>query len=358
MNNKNIEIIKNIPIVNIPLPENFVISKISLRHSDNKPNKKNIKEVSEFLNKYYLSYGKLIYQNTQNTLYKVLGNTSQFCIYNEKNLVGFIGRTHLSINIMQNKYNAVEIGFLSVHPDYRNQKIAHKLIYNVTRDEIQTRNPIAIFLANHKLVSKHFSEILCKFNVYMRYFNGDKYRSLGFLKNKVLYENIVDLQDNEFPFLFRQLKSNEIEQYYSDYMKYLKKKYDVYYDYDFQLFQDFFVNKSKIRNYCIYDKDKIVDYISIEVVLNKDPNGNIITTGKLFAYTNTTLEIETILDYFTVICYRLGMDSSMYQNYGEMNKIQNPPLGYIFTSKVHMYLQNCKLKNKIPVDKICISYYY
>ena len=123
-------------------------------------------------------------------------------------------------------------------------------------------------------------------------------------------------------------------------------------------FKIFFVNKSKIRTYCIYDGDEILDYISIEIVLNKDSRNNILTTGKLFAYTNTTVSSEMILDFFTSICFKLGMDSVMYQNFGQMNKLKTPPIGYGFTSNVNIFLQNCKLNQEIPVDKICISYYY
>ncbi len=191
----------------------------------------------------------------------------------------------------------------------------------------------------------------------MRYFNAEKYRKLGFLKDKIVHENITDL-NKKFPFQIRALRPNEIKKYHSDYMQYLRKKYDVYYDYDFQTFSRFFVNKSKIRTYCIYDDDKILDYISIEVVLNKNQKGEILTTGKLFAYTNNVVNIEMILDFFTVVCYQLGMDSAMYQTYGEMSKIQQPPTGYSFTSNINMFLQNCKLNQKIPVDKVCISYYY
>lgn len=339
------------------LPKGLFMSTLSLKNVFNKPNEFYIQLLKNFLNRNYLTYGHLIYQNSPVTLYKLLGKTTQFCIHDGKEMLGFIGRTHVSINILQQTYNGVEIGFLSIDPKYRNKKLAHTLIRKVTKEEVNTRNPIAIFVANPKLVSKHFSEVLCSFKIYMRYFNAEKYRKLGFLKNKILHENKSDLINKKFPFQIREIRPNEIKKYHSDYMQYLRKKYDVYYDYDFQTFQDFFVNKSKIRTYCIYN-DKILDYISIEVVLNKNQKGEILTTGKLFAYTNNVVNIEMILDFFTVVCYQLGMDSAMYQTYGEMSKIQQPPTGYSFTSNINMFLQNCKLNQKIPVDKVCISYYY
>lgn len=339
------------------LPKGLFMSTLSLRNIFNKPNEFDIQLLKNFLNRNYLTYGHLIYQNSPVTLYKLLGKTTQFCIHDGKEMLGFIGRTHVSINILQQTYNGVEIGFLSIDPKYRNKKLAHTLIRKVTKEEVDTRNPVAIFVANPKLVSKHFSEVLCSFKIYMRYFNAEKYRKLGFLKDKIVHENITDL-NKKFPFQIRELRPNEIEKYHSDYMQYLRKKYDVYYEYDFQTFQDFFVNKSKIRTYCIYDEDQILDYISIEVVLNKNQKGEILTTGKLFAYTNNAVNIEMILDFFTVVCYQLGMDSAMYQTYGEMSKIQRPPTGYSFTSNINMFLQNCKLNQKIPVDKVCISYYY
>ena len=83
-----------------------------------------------------------------------------------------------------------------------------------------------------------------------------------------------------------------------------------------------------------------------------------LTTGKLFAYTNNIIGIESILDIFTTICYDLGTDSTMYQTYGEMNRLKHPPLGYHHSSNSNIYLQNCKLSQKIPLEKICISYYY
>ena len=126
-----------------------------------------------------------------------------------------------SINISQKKYNGVEIGFLSIDPKYRNKNLAHTLIRKVTKEEVDTRNPIAIFVANPKLVSRHFSEVLCSFKIYMRYFNAGKYRKLGFLKDKIVHENITDL-NKKFPFQIRQLRPNEIEKYYSDYMQYLR----------------------------------------------------------------------------------------------------------------------------------------
>lgn len=339
------------------LPNGLFMSTLSLKNIFNQPNEFDIQLLKNFLNKNYLTYGHLIYQNSPVTLYNLLGKTTQFCIHDGKEIIGFIGRTQVSINISQKKYNGVEIGFLSIDPKYRNKKLAHTLIRKVTKEEVDTRNPIAIFVANPKLVSKHFSEVLCSFKIYIRYFNAGKYRKLGFLKDKIVHENITDL-NKKFPFQIRELRPNEIKKYHSDYMQYLRKKYDVYYDYDFQTFQDFFVNKSKIRTYCIYNDDKILDYISIEVVLNKNHQGEILTTGKLFAYTNNVVNIEMVLDFFTVVCYQLGMDSAMYQTYGEMSKIQQPPTGYSFTSNINMFLQNCKLNQKIPVDKVCISYYY
>ena len=48
----------------------------------------------------------------------------------------------------------------------------------------------------------------------------------------------------------------------------------------------------------------------------------------------------------------------MYQNYGQMSKLEKLPRGYKFTSDVNMFLQNCKLNQGIPIDKIGISYYY
>ena len=341
------------------LPSGLSLSKFYLQNNEGSSNQFLLTILRNFLNKYYLSHGNLIYQNTAQTLFQLLSKQSQFCIHNGSQIIGFIGRTHIVIQIYQRKYNAVKIGFLAINTKLRNKKLAHALIRSVTKDEIKGKNDIAIFLADPRLISKHFSDVLGSFFIFTRYFNINKYRKLGFFKEQILHENVTDLQNIKFPFKIREIKNTEIQKYYQDYMKYLHDNYDVYYSYDFELFKDFFVNKSKIKNYCIYDnKNNILDYISIEIILNRDSKGNILTTGKLFAYTNRKVPLKTIVNLFTVVSYQLGMDSSMYQNYGQMNNIKEPHLGYIYTNDVSIFLQNCKLNKDIPVDRICISYYY
>ena len=223
----------------IILPKGLYLSKLCFENGTGMGDIFLLNLVRTFLNKNYLSYGDLIYQNSSQTLYKLLGKQFQYCIHNGSKLIGFIGRTHIPIQIFQRTYKGVEMGYLSIDSKFRNKHLGHTLIRAAVKEEMKV-NEIGLYLANPKLISKYASDVLCSFEIHMRYFNAKKYRRLGFLKNQILYENIVDLQNIQFPYQIRVLKREEIQKYYNDYMKYLKKTYDVFYNYDYELFQDFF----------------------------------------------------------------------------------------------------------------------
>ena len=249
-------IVNILPSINLPKIKNILnsglyISEIDLKNTQSE--KFNIHDIKNFLNKYYLNHEGYIYQHTSFTLYKLLRNISQFCIHDDSNILGFISRIHIPLQIYKKKYYAVEIGHLAIKPIYRKQQFAHFLINQITESELKLgKNQIAIFIAPVELAYKHTSDILCQSSIYLRYFKKENFTKSKLLKNRLLHLDTSDLNEKHLQYSFRLLQDTELKDYYEHFMKYNRTTYDIYYDYDYEKFQDFFCNHRKIRTYCIY----------------------------------------------------------------------------------------------------------
>lgn len=283
----------------INLPEGYTWETIDIK------NKKNRKEIANFLDKYYVedvtSNFRLSYSADFLKWSLIRPNFDQypdlcFAIRLESEnrpLIGFISGIIIDMQINSKTIKIPEVNFLCVHPKLRKKNFAPILIEEMTRRVFSYGFFYAIY-TGERYIHKPIGTV----KYYHRPLNIKPLLKTGFTATKGSttakdlkeYFKLSDKPKNEN---FVEMQEEHIEEAFNCLRSYLER-YNIYEIFSLEGFRHIFYNNKFTTSYVLLQDGKVIDFISYYSLPSKIINGESkcdrIHTAYLYYYTSN---IET-----------------------------------------------------------------
>jgi glycylpeptide N-tetradecanoyltransferase len=278
------------------------------------------KEIADFLKYNYVEDNKNQYRfnYTGNFIFWYLNSlkSKAIGIMNNDVLIGFISSRYIKISLNKNIEDLVEIDFLCIKKNTRNNKLCPILIQEITRLSNLDGVFEAIFTSENRYYNqlsrvKYYSRMINIKHLYdIKYIKSnntlnelDNYYSLPKIKGS---KQLIKLNKHNDNYNNDNYNNDNYNKCYELYNKYVIK-FPVHELFTKEAFINSF-NNEHIRTYVLVDNNNILDFISyyyINISLIENPDENM-KDGYLYYYTNTSNNLHKM---FQLLLYKLKEDN-------------------------------------------------
>lgn len=287
----------------LTLPDNYIWRIFNVTNFEE------CKEIADFLKYNYVEDNKNQYRfnYTADFIFWYLNSlkSKAIGIINNNSLVGFISSRYIKVSLNKNIEDLVEIDFLCIKKNTRNNKLCPILIQEITRFSHLDGVFEAIFTSENK-----YFNLLSSVKYYSRMINIKHLYDIKYIKsNNTLtelenYYSLPKIKGSKQ--LIRLNRGDDYNKCYELYNKYVSK-FAVHEIFTKEEFINSF-NNNHVTTYVLVDNNNILDFISyyyINISLIENPDENI-KDGYLYYYTNTSNNLHKM---FQLLLHKLKDDN-------------------------------------------------
>jgi glycylpeptide N-tetradecanoyltransferase len=199
-------------------------------------------------------------------------------------LIGLVVGIPIKLN---NPNKFIEINFLCVHKDHRNNNLASKLLYNLTEIAKSKGYTNAIYTGAN--VVSNGPMPIAKVYYFHRMLNIPKLKSVGFVES-----DFVESESESAQTLLSRTTKDDITQIIPKLRKYLSS-FDIYP----VSFKDLHFQQGVLYSYIIKNSNEITDFICFYQLDTTVHTDSIISlkTGYIYYYFNESVDLCTLVNY-------------------------------------------------------------